>query len=64
MSYNRWGQIAEFRAVLKSHGRLSTMRESKGSEEMGACGQLGDLAMARRFRARGEDEAAGKEKRM
>jgi hypothetical protein len=39
--------IRSFRRILKGHGRLSTVRESKGAEEMGACGQLGDLSRAR-----------------
>ena len=51
-------KIRAFRSILKRHGRLSTLRESKGAEEMGACGQLGDLAMARRFRVK-EEEGGG-----
>ena len=45
-------KIKTFRSILKKQGRLSTLRESKGAEEMGACGQLGDLAMARQFKAK------------
>ncbi|KAM3570216.1 hypothetical protein VYU27_007714 [Nannochloropsis oceanica] len=46
-------KIQTFRSILKKHGRLSTLRESKGAEEMGACGQVGDLAMARKFKSKG-----------
>jgi len=54
-------KIRAFRSILKKHGRLSTLRRSKGAEEMGACGQLGDLAMARKIRAMEEEGGRGGE---
>jgi hypothetical protein len=39
--------LHKFRDILKKEGRLTTVRESKGGDEMGACGQLGDLSMKR-----------------
>lgn len=37
-----------FRAAVSKAGIVCTIRESKGNEEMAACGQLGDLASSPR----------------
>lgn len=36
-------QVAEFQAALKAGGLVCTVRESRGGDEMAACGQLGSV---------------------
>ena len=36
-------QMLAFRSVLIAAGRICTIRESRGDDEMAACGQLGEL---------------------
>ena len=35
--------VAVFRSILIAGGRVCTVRESRGDDEMAACGQLGDV---------------------
>eukprot|EP00955_Chlamydomonas_euryale_P030863 324686-Chlamydomonas_euryale.AAC.1 len=39
-----------FRAALIAGGRVCTVRDSRGDDEMAACGQLGDAADGLAFR--------------
>ena len=36
-------QVAHFQAALRAGGLVCTVRESRGDDEMAACGQLGNL---------------------
>ena len=35
--------VLAFRSILIAGGRVCTVRESRGNDEMAACGQLGDV---------------------
>jgi 23S rRNA (adenine2503-C2)-methyltransferase len=37
--------VQRFRAILQAGGKVTTLRISKGDDEMAACGQLGGTAM-------------------
>jgi 23S rRNA (adenine2503-C2)-methyltransferase len=39
-------QVLAFRSVLIQGGRVCTIRDSRGDDEMAACGQLGDVGLA------------------
>ncbi len=41
-------QVRAFRGVMLEAGRVCTVRVSKGDDEMAACGQLGDVSLAKR----------------
>jgi 23S rRNA (adenine2503-C2)-methyltransferase len=43
-------QIARFRGILTAAGRVCTVRDSRGGDEAAACGQLGDVTLARSVR--------------
>ena len=36
-------QVQRFRSTLIQAGRVCTVRDSRGDDEMAACGQLGDV---------------------
>jgi 23S rRNA (adenine2503-C2)-methyltransferase len=36
-------QVLRFRSTLIQAGRVCTVRDSRGDDEMAACGQLGDV---------------------
>ena len=42
-------QVAEFQAALKAGGLVCTVRESRGDDEMAACGQLGGVDSLKRL---------------
>lgn len=39
-------QVLAFRSVLIQAGRICTIRDSRGDDEMAACGQLGNPALS------------------
>ena len=39
----RCTQVAAFQAALKAGGAVATLRDSRGDDEMAACGQLGNV---------------------
>ena len=39
---NACAQVAAFQAALKAGGAVATLRDSRGDDEMAACGQLGN----------------------
>ena len=39
--------VQEFRSILIQGGLVCTVRDSRGPDEMAACGQLGNAALAR-----------------
>jgi 23S rRNA (adenine2503-C2)-methyltransferase len=41
-------QVLAFRSVLVGGGRVCTIRDSRGDDEMAACGQLGDPELSSR----------------
>jgi 23S rRNA (adenine2503-C2)-methyltransferase len=41
-------RVNAFRSILIQGGRVCTIRDSRGDDEMAACGQLGDLAVSLR----------------
>jgi 23S rRNA (adenine2503-C2)-methyltransferase len=41
-------RVRSFAAILTAAGRYTTVRKSKGDDEMAACGQLGDRSQAPR----------------
>ena len=41
-------RVKSFRSILIQGGRVCTVRDSRGDDEMAACGQLGDLALSSR----------------
>jgi 23S rRNA (adenine2503-C2)-methyltransferase len=42
--------VKEFRSILIQGGRVCTIRDSRGSSEMAACGQLGNAALSKKLR--------------
>ena len=42
-SWSLLQQVLEFQAVLKAAGLVCTVRDSRGDDEMAACGQLGNI---------------------
>lgn len=36
-------QVIDFQAALRAGGLVCTVRESRGNDEMAACGQLGNI---------------------
>ncbi|GAX81183.1 hypothetical protein CEUSTIGMA_g8616.t1 [Chlamydomonas eustigma] len=38
--------VSRFRSILIQGGRVCTVRDSRGDDEMAACGQLGDIGLA------------------
>jgi 23S rRNA (adenine2503-C2)-methyltransferase len=41
--------VNEFRSILIQGGRVCTIRDSRGSSEMAACGQLGNAALSKEW---------------
>jgi 23S rRNA (adenine2503-C2)-methyltransferase len=46
-------QVLAFRSVVIRGGRVCTIRDSRGDDELAACGQLGDVARAARGAPKG-----------
>ena len=51
-------QVLDFRSVLIQAGLVCTIRDSRGLDEMAACGQLGNVDHARKRRPAVEVQAA------
>lgn len=41
-------ELLAFRSILIKSGRVCTIRDSRGDDEMAACGQLGDVGAVAR----------------
>jgi hypothetical protein len=52
-------RLLAFRSVVVRGGRVCTIRDSRGDDELAACGQLGDVSKARRPRPQQGPAAGG-----
>lgn len=43
--------VEQFRSIMIQGGRVCTIRNSRGSTEMAACGQLGNAALSKKLSA-------------